>query len=270
MFSLASNLEFKLRQNVFGSYVYHNESFALNCPFLSIKAFFKNRAFVLIFSTGIFLIAMLLITPSQAGIGLDFARLREHFLNSSSNTNEAAFNDWHSLIDRNKGLATATTLKQVNDFVNKQIRFESDVQIWNKNDYWATPMQSLGMQRGDCEDYSIAKYFTLAAAGVPEEKLRLMYVQAVPKNQYPQAHMVLAYYATPDAEPLVLDNLNSEILPASARVDLKPVYSLARRDTSSSNMDNNDTQSRLKEAMRQTRMSVWESLIKRAQAEGFD
>lgn len=211
--------------------------------------------------------AMLLIGSIQAGAGVDFLRLREHFLSSSNNTNEAVFNEWRSLVERSKGQPAASTLKQVNDFFNKQIRFESDVQIWNKNDYWATPMQSLGIQRGDCEDYSIAKYFTLSAAGIPEERLRLMYVQALKLNQ---AHMVLAYYATPDAEPLVLDNLNGEILPASARNDLKPVYSLARRDTASANVDSSDTQSRLKEAMRQTRMSVWQELIKRAQAEGFD
>ena len=211
--------------------------------------------------------AMLLIGSIQAGVGVDFLRLREHFLSSSNNTNEAVFNEWRSLVEHSKGQPAASTLKQVNDFLNKQIRFESDVQIWNKNDYWATPMQSLGIQRGDCEDYSIAKYFTLSAAGIPEERLRLLYVQALKLNQ---AHMVLAYYATPDAEPLVLDNLNGEILPASARNDLKPVFSLARRDTASANVDSSDTQSRLKEAMRQTRMSVWQELIKRAQAEGFD
>lgn len=211
--------------------------------------------------------AMLLIWPIQAGVGVDFLRLREHFLSSANNNNEALFNEWRGLVERNKGQPINATLKQVNDFFNKQIKFESDVQIWNKNDYWATPMQTLGIQRGDCEDYSIAKYFTLSAAGVPEERLRLMYVQALKFNQ---AHMVLAYYATPDAEPLVLDNLNGEILPASSRDDLKPVYSLARRDTTSANVDSNDTHSRLKEAMRQTRMSIWENLIKRAQAEGFD
>lgn len=239
-------------------------------PLLPKTAFLTKHPFLLRIGIGVCLMAMMLIAPIHAGMGIDFAKLREHFLSSSNNTNEGVFNDWRGLIERSKGQTTSATLKQVNDFVNKQIRFESDVQIWNKNDYWATPMQSLGMQRGDCEDYSIAKYFTLAAAGVPEEKLRLMYVQAAPKNQYPQAHMVLAYYASPDAEPLVLDNLNGEIFPASARPDLKPVYSLARRDTSAGNLDNNDTQSRLKEAMRQTRMSVWEGLIRRAQAEGFD
>ena len=38
-------------------------------------------------------------------------------------------------------------------------------------------------------------------------------------------HMVLAYYAQPDAEPLVLDNLVDEILPAGRRPDLLPVLS---------------------------------------------
>jgi hypothetical protein len=37
--------------------------------------------------------------------------------------------------------------------------------------------------------------------------------------------MVVAYLETPSAEPLVLDNLNKEILPASRRNDLQPVYS---------------------------------------------
>ena len=37
--------------------------------------------------------------------------------------------------------------------------------------------------------------------------------------------MVLAYYATPLAEPLVLDNLTTEIKPASQRRDLQPVFS---------------------------------------------
>jgi hypothetical protein len=37
--------------------------------------------------------------------------------------------------------------------------------------------------------------------------------------------MVLAYYPTPDAEPLILDNLTQDIRPASQRPDLEPVYS---------------------------------------------
>ena len=178
---------------------------------------------------------------------------------------DADFAEWKALIGVAHKQSAPIDLKMVNDFFNQKVKFESDAHIWNKNDYWSTPMQTLSIKRGDCEDYSIAKYFTLAAAGVPEDKLRLMYVQAL---KYNQAHMVLAYYTSPEAEPLVLDNLNPEILPASARADLRPVYSLARRDNSVN--DTHDTAARMREAMRQSRMSIWESLIKRAQAEGFD
>lgn len=196
--------------------------------------------------------------------GIEFGLLRERLIADAGL--EADFNDWKTLIDAAHKQPAPMALKMVNDFFNQKIKFESDLSVWNKNDYWATPMQTLSMKRGDCEDFSIAKYFTLVAAGVPEEKLRLMYVQALKFNQ---AHMVLAYYPSPEAEPLVLDNLNHDIFPASARSDLKPVYSLARRESNNIN-ETHDTASRMREAMRQSRMSIWESLIKRAQAEGFD
>lgn len=202
------------------------------------------------------------IFPKYA-TGIDFGTLHERFLADSGL--EADFIEWRSVIDASRKQTTAGALKMVNDFFNQKVKFESDASVWNKNDYWATPMQTLKLKRGDCEDFSIAKYFTLVTAGIPEEKLRLMYVQALKFNQ---AHMVLAYYPAPDAEPLVLDNLNQEILPASARTDLRPVYSLARRDNTSN--ETHDTAARMREAMRQSRMSIWEGLIKRAQAEGFD
>lgn len=50
----------------------------------------------------------------------------------------------------------------------------------------------------------------------------MTYVKAWRINQ---AHMVVAYYPTPEAEPLVLDNLVKSIQPASKRKDLLPVYS---------------------------------------------
>ena len=49
-----------------------------------------------------------------------------------------------------------------------------------------------------------------------------MYVHAKSNNQ---PHMVLAYYQHPNTEPLILDNLTTNITLASRRTDLKPVYS---------------------------------------------
>ena len=125
------------------------------------------------------------------------------------------------------GQDEAAKLLAVNDFFNRRIVFASDQEIWGQNDYWASPLEMLEKGRGDCEDYVIGKYFSLIAAGMPSSKLRLVYVRAQigGSDGAVQAHMVLAYYATPGAEPLVLDSLIGEIRPASRRPDLAPVFS---------------------------------------------
>lgn len=117
--------------------------------------------------------------------------------------------------------AEAELLGEVNRFLNR-VRFIDDPVHWREPDYWATPAESVGSNGADCEDFSIAKYFLLRELGVPVGRLRMTYVKAVKLNQ---AHMVLAYYPRPDAEPLVLDNLEDTVRPASQRPDLIPVYS---------------------------------------------
>jgi predicted transglutaminase-like cysteine proteinase len=112
-------------------------------------------------------------------------------------------------------------LEKVNAFFN-QMRFASDEEIWHQNDYWATRMEFIGKGAGDCEDFVIAKYFTLKQLGVPSSKLFFTYVKAI---KFHQAHMVLTYFETPTSVPLVLDNINFKILPATQRSDLAPVYS---------------------------------------------
>lgn len=112
-------------------------------------------------------------------------------------------------------------LADVNRTLNR-IRFLDDAEHWGQEDYWATPAESVASNGGDCEDFAIAKYFLLKELGVPISKLRMTYVKATKLNQ---AHMVLAYYPRPDAEPLVLDNLEDAVRPASQRSDLIPVYS---------------------------------------------
>lgn len=130
--------------------------------------------------------------------------------------------NWQELIANTKGLSTQQKLQKVNDFFNSNVQFISDQALWGKEDYWATPIEMLSVGAGDCEDYSIAKYFTLKQLGVEEDKLRLTYVKAI---EIGQAHMVLTYFENKRAVPLVLDNLITDIKPASQRRDLVPVYS---------------------------------------------
>ncbi len=129
---------------------------------------------------------------------------------------------WQVLMQTAKGLSDQEKLKKVNDFFNYRIKFVDDLRLWNVADYWATPLEFLARGQGDCEDYSIAKYFTLKELGVSEKKMRITYVKALKLNQ---AHMVLTYYSSPRDIPVVLDNLITEIKLATKRTDLMPVYS---------------------------------------------
>lgn len=115
-------------------------------------------------------------------------------------------------------------LQSMNSFFNRAIVYEDDQYIWGKVDYWTSPIELLNKGTGDCEDYALAKYFSLIALGVAPVKLRMVYVRADLGGTV-QAHMVLAYYPEPSAEPLILDNLISDVRPASRRPDLAPVFS---------------------------------------------
>ena len=128
---------------------------------------------------------------------------------------------WQELISTSRELPVAEQLEVVNNFFN-QLKFEDDIDHWGKEDFWATPIEFLASGGGDCEDFAVAKYYTLRELGVEDKKLRITYVTALSINA---AHMVLSYRPGRDQETLVLDNLDGEIKPASEREDLKPVYS---------------------------------------------
>lgn len=158
-------------------------------------------------------------------------------------------------------------LEAVNDFFNRRILFEDDRAIWDQDDYWATPLETLAVGRGDCEDIAIAKYYALKAAGVPVASMRLVYVRATiagPRGPTSQAHMVVAYYATPGAEPLILDNLDPRIRPAGDRDDLLPIFSFNSEAIWSGAAANGRRESGSGDLNR------WADLQRRSRAEGFD
>jgi predicted transglutaminase-like cysteine proteinase len=129
------------------------------------------------------------------------------------------------MIESSKDENILNKIKNVNDFFN-QIPYQSDLIHWRKQDYWATPFEFMGSGAGDCEDYAIAKYFSLIKLGIPDEKLRITYVAYKKTNSaFEEAHMVLTYYHKVGIEPIILDNINKTLQVASKRTDLKPVYS---------------------------------------------
>ena len=117
-------------------------------------------------------------------------------------------------------------LQPVNRFFNRLPSVE-DMDHWGVEDYWATPAEALSSNGADCEDYAIGKYFTLKELGVPITRLRLVYAKTWSSRN---AHLVLAYYPDARADPLILDNMEAAIRPASARPDLIPVYTFNDED----------------------------------------
>ena len=133
--------------------------------------------------------------------------------------------EWDAMLESSKEETTLNKIKNVNDFFNK-ITYKTDLSHWRQKDYWATPFEFMGSGAGDCEDYAIAKYFSLIKLGIPDEKLRITYVSYKKANsKFEQAHMVLTYYHKTVVEPVVLDNIDKTLQVASKRTDLKPVYS---------------------------------------------
>jgi predicted transglutaminase-like cysteine proteinase len=175
------------------------------------------------------------------------------------------FEGWRKLLSSIGELGELDRLKRVNAFFNQQIAFGEDAVIWNQADYWATPLETLWRGAGDCEDYAIAKYFSLLYLGLAPEKLRLIYVRArTGVSDAMQAHMVLAYYATSESEPLILDNLVGDIRPAGRRPDLVPVFSFNASGVFTGVAGGGTA------AAGVGRLSRWEDLLRRARAEGFE
>ena len=168
---------------------------------------------------------------------------------------------WRKLMDDSRALSEQEKLSAVNTFFNRRLLFENDIVIWRQNDYWATPLEFFGQGAGDCEDFAIAKYMSLLMVGVPAEKIRMIYVRANIGGRS-EAHMVLGYFETPTAEPLILDNLIGSIRPASSRTDLSPVFSFNTQGlwVAGQTASSGDPTARL---------SRWRDLLERMKQEGL-
>ncbi len=173
---------------------------------------------------------------------------------------------WGDMLDTSVSLSEERKVRRVNGFFNQRIDFVDDQMLWGLADFWATPLDTLARGAGDCEDFAIAKYVSLRMLGLPDSKLRLIYVRAKlggSQSSSSQAHMVLGYYPDPGGEPLVLDNLIEEVQPSSRRTDLSPIFSF--------NADGLWAGSAAKPAASATaRLSRWRAALARMREQGFE
>lgn len=200
--------------------------------------------------------------PEAPAFGLDRERLETTMRERFGAPGVQALHEWLALLQAQAKRPLKAQLAAVNAFWNRIVLSSEDPIIWGQPDYWATPLESLGKRAGDCEDYVIGKYFSLLYLGVPGEQLRFIYVRAriggVGSTQS-IAHMVLGHYDAPQSEPLVLDNMTNDILPARDRPDLTPVFSFNARGIYLPGRQPTPAE----------RISRWPDLLARMQQEGF-
>jgi predicted transglutaminase-like cysteine proteinase len=209
---------------------------------------------------GALLLASVMLGGLHADWDFSLISRRAQALYGPLGEGQQRIDDWQRLLSTQKQIGELEQLNVVNRFFNSQVRYVEDQDLWRQVDYWETPIEALWKGAGDCEDYAIAKYFSLRHLGVSSDKLRITYVKALRQNR---AHMVLTYYPTPDAIPLVLDSLVDTIKPANQRTDLLPVYSFNAEGMwlpgAKGNQKVGDTK----------RLSRWQDVLKKMQAEGF-
>lgn len=210
----------------------------------------------------LWLVLLLVISPGL-GAGWDFSAIStrtERLYGPATPAARQRIDEWAALLKQPSQGTIHDTLNRVNQFFNARMAFRDDIVVWKQQDYWATPIEFLRKGAGDCEDFALAKYFTLREMGVPANQLRITYVKALELNQ---AHMVVTWYSTPTAIPLVLDNLKTAILPASQRTDLLPVYAFNGEGLWLPQSGGN------KRVGDSKRLSRWQDLLTRMRAEGF-
>ena len=138
------------------------------------------------------------------------------------------------LLQKLKGASDLKKLNVVNTWVN-YIKYSTDKKVYGVDDYWATLYEFVGKNKGDCEDYTITKYYILKELGVDPRRMKFAYVIWRDKKGKKRSHMVLAYFKVPKPKSkkdiLILGNNNRLVLPASKRKDILKVTKMINGDT---------------------------------------
>ncbi len=152
-------------------------------------------------------------------------------------------------------------LEAVNDELNG-LTWIADSDLWKKDDYWATPFETITTFGGDCEDIAIAKYAVLRLMAVPDEHLGFAHVV----TKQGEHHMVLVYKSPDLDRALILDNQNPDVKPADERPDLIGVYIFQNDGTIYIIKDEGNAQRTIKSRQENKQLKKWLTVKERARA----
>ena len=106
-----------------------------------------------------------------------------------------------AIVAQGRGHDGLARIGAINRAVNLAIEPVSDMAQWGVPDRWSDPLETFTTGRGDCEDYAIAKYVALTAAGVPARDVKLVIVRNTAADE---DHAVVAVHN--ESDWIILDN----------------------------------------------------------------
>lgn len=127
--------------------------------------------------------------------------------------------EWLSFLEAQRGLTRRAQIEAVNQWANAKPYVEDWVN-WHVADYWETPGEFIA-KGGDCEDYAIAKYFSLIRLGFAASDLRIVVVSDSTTHGF---HAVLAVRL--DGADWLMDNFLPAVVPMESQPQYTAVYSL--------------------------------------------
>lgn len=148
----------------------------------------------------------------------DEARLAEAACTATT-FNRCHLREWQGFLASLRGANRLAQIEAVNRYLNQR-RYILDPRNYGVPDYWATPSQFLS-RNGDCEDYAIAKYFSLRALGLEAEAMRIVVLQDL---NLQTAHAILVVYV--GGRALVLDNQATTVVDSRNIHHYQAIYSI--------------------------------------------
>lgn len=107
-------------------------------------------------------------------------------------------------------------LQRVNSRINK-IPYIPDTKNYDQIDHWASP-ETFYARGGDCEDYALAKMYTLLGYGLPADDMELLVVR---KRTTGELHTLLAVHLR---GTWILDNERNELKGVEYLDHFEPIY----------------------------------------------
>ncbi len=134
----------------------------------------------------------------------------------------ATARSWQQMLEEGRKLQSLEQLKWVNNFFNRW-PYRLDIEVYGVSDYWASPLEFMHFS-GDCEDFSIIKYYALRQLNYSTEQLRIVVLKDTIRDI---GHAVLAVYH--GDEVYILDNVSNLVMPHTRYLHYVPQYSLNER-----------------------------------------